>query len=142
MSIDKEPDTAGIIAKAFNDDKIVLLPYIESESDKIYPVVYTKDMPLKHGKYKIKEPVHPVFYPEKDIDAVIVPAIAFDRYGNRIGYGKGYYDRFLSSLNKNTIKVGFSFNRCVVDEIHSQEWDVPVDIIFTETGTRTKEQII
>lgn len=140
LSVNREPDTAAIITRALDDGKIVLLPYMAG--DKIYPALYTSDTPLRHGKYSIKEPAHPVFYPEKSIDVVVVPGVAFDHDGNRIGYGKGYYDRFLYGLRRHTAKVGFSFNACMVDEIYKQEWDVPVDVIFTETGKRTKEHSI
>lgn len=140
LPVNNEPDTGRIILEAWNDNKTVLLPYIKGDS--VYPVIYKKDMPLKYGTYKIKEPVHAEEYPVKDIGAVVVPGIAFDPYGNRIGYGKGYYDKFLSSLNKQTVKAGFSFNRCIIDKIYTDKWDIPVDMIFTETGIRTKEQKI
>ena len=138
--VHNEPDTGRIIADAWRDRKVVLLPYIKG--DRVFPAVYKKDMPLKHGKYNIKEPVHAEEYPVQDIDVVVVPGIAFDPGGNRIGYGKGYYDKFLNSLGKQTVKAGFSFNRCVIDTIYADKWDIPVDMVFTETGIQIKEQRI
>ncbi len=138
LPVNNEPDTGMVISDALNENKIVLLPYIKGDS--VYPVIYKKNMPLKYGKYNIQEPVHAEEYPVEDIGAVVVPGIAFDPYGNRIGYGKGYYDKFLSSLSKQTVKAGFSFTRCIIDKIHTDKWDIPVDMIFTETGILTKEQ--
>ncbi|MCL5277738.1 MAG: 5-formyltetrahydrofolate cyclo-ligase [Deltaproteobacteria bacterium] len=138
LSVNNEPDTAMVMADAFESGKIVLLPYMREDS--IYPVLYRMDMPLKRGRYGIQEPAHPEFFLEKRIDVVIVPGIAFDFYGSRIGYGKGYYDRFLCTLDKKTIKAGFSFKRCVVDKIKNNKWDIPVDVVFTETDILTKEQ--
>jgi 5-formyltetrahydrofolate cyclo-ligase len=138
MPVHNEPDTSMIISSALHDNKVVLLPSIKGES--VCPVIYKKDMPLKHGKYKIKEPVHAEEYPVQDINVVIVPGVAFDPYGNRIGYGKGYYDKFLGGLSRQTVKAGFSFSRCIVDSVYTNTWDIPVDIIFTETGIKTKEQ--
>ncbi len=138
LPVNNEPDTDLIMADAFKSKRIVLLPYIKD--DRIYPVFYTKDMPLKRGRYKINEPENPEFFLDRCIDVVLVPGVAFDNCGNRIGYGKGYYDKFLSMLDKKTVKVGFSFNRCIVKSIGNNEWDIPVDFLFTETGLQTKEQ--
>jgi len=63
---------------------------------------------------------------------VIVPGIAFDKKGYRIGYGHGYYDRFLKILKKDVKKIGLAFEIQVVDEIPEEEHDVPVDIVVTE----------
>jgi len=138
IPINNEPDTDEIISAAFRDNKIVLLPCIRDDS--IVPVIYKKDMPLKYGRYHIKEPIEQEFYPAAGINVVVVPGVAFDRLGSRIGYGKGYYDRFLCSLDNKTIKVGFSFNGCIVDHIHKNERDIPVDMVLTETGVKTKER--
>jgi 5,10-methenyltetrahydrofolate synthetase len=112
MAINNEPDTDKIISTALEQNKIVLLPCIEDEQ--LYPVIYKKNIPLKAGKYNIKEPLYKERYPLEDIDVVVVPGIAFDLYGNRIGYGKGYYDRFLTTLDKHTVKVGLSFTKGIL----------------------------
>ena len=138
IPIDNEPDTSIIIENAFKDKKTILLPVIKNKD--IRAVVYTISTALKKGIYKTKEPVGNDPYPESGIDVVIVPGIAFDINCNRIGYGKGYYDRFLSNLNKHTIKVGLTFNRCIIDEITCEEFDIPVDMIFTEIGIKHRKK--
>lgn len=66
----------------------------------------------------------------KNIDAVIVPGIAFDKSGARIGYGKGFYDRFLKGFKG--VKIGVSFDCCIVDKIESEKHDVTVDLVVSE----------
>ncbi len=138
--VHNEPDTALIFTQAFRDQKTVLLPCVKH--GQVFPVCYTIDMPLRKGAYNIQEPVQAQEYPADGIEVVVVPGVAFDPQGNRIGYGKGYYDKFLRNLNQRTIKAGFSFNRCLVEGIHTNTWDIPVDMIVTETGIQTKEQTL
>ncbi len=138
LPVSNEPDTTLVIADAFDSERTVLLPHMQG--DHIYPVLYAKGMPLKRGRYGVQEPSGPEFLPDHRIDVVIVPGIAFDLHGNRIGYGKGYYDRFLCTLDKKTVKAGFSFKRCIVDTINNNDWDISVDMIVTETDILTKEQ--
>ena len=87
---------------------------------------------LKKGHYGVLEPV---FDAEKEMpepDVVLVPALAVDGLGNRIGYGKGYYDAFLSEVK--SCKIVPLFAKQVVDGIPSEPHDVPVDILVTEEG--------
>ena len=67
-----------------------------------------------------------------NLDAVLVPAAAVDRNGNRLGWGKGYYDRFLDSLDSSTLVVAVVFDSDVVDEIPTEPHDKTVDLIVTE----------
>lgn len=67
-----------------------------------------------------------------DIDMVIVPGIAFDVKGYRIGYGGGYYDRFLKNARENCVKVGFAYKFQVLDEIPREDHDIPLDLIITQ----------
>ncbi len=140
VPVHNEPGTALIIARAWRDHKTVLLPSVRN--GRVCPVYYPKDAPLKQGHHKVQEPVAAQEYAGNEIDVVVVPGIAFDPRGNRIGYGKGYYDKFLGELDQRTIKAGFSFNRCLVEGIHANTWDIPVDMIVTETGIQIKEQIL
>ncbi len=86
---------------------------------------------LKKGYASIKEPFSRyILLPRKNIDAIIVPGVAFDKRGYRIGYGKGFYDRFLK--NTKGVKIGITFNCCLVNRIENEPHDVPVDIVITE----------
>ena len=67
------------------------------------------DMFFEKNQYGIPEPIGGVAVNEADIDIVFIPLLAFDEMGNRVGYGKGYYDRFLSKCRKDALKIGLSF---------------------------------
>ena len=67
------------------------------------------------------------------MELIIVPAVAYDRQGNRIGRGKGYYDRLLSRTK--ALRIGVAYDFQLVDEIEAEPHDIPVDIVITETGT-------
>ncbi|RMD47596.1 MAG: 5-formyltetrahydrofolate cyclo-ligase [Aquificota bacterium] len=106
--------------------KILLLPRTDSKD--IFPVMVNSLENLKKGKFGILEPEGNPVQIEK-IDVVIVPAIAFDKKGHRLGYGKGYYDRFLKNFKGTKIGVAYDFQ--VVEEIPKEEHDIPVDLIIT-----------
>jgi 5-formyltetrahydrofolate cyclo-ligase len=67
------------------------------------------DMFFEKNQYGIPEPIGGIEVKETDIDIVFIPLLAFDEAGNRVGYGKGYYDRFLSKCRKDVLKIGLSF---------------------------------
>jgi len=85
---------------------------------------------LEEGKYRILEPVDAKEVDLDEIDIVLVPGIAFDKKGHRIGYGKGYYDSFLRKVN--ALKIGLCMDFQIVDKIPSNEWDVGMDIVVSE----------
>ncbi len=68
-----------------------------------------EDVILKENKYGIPEPINGIQINSDIIDVVFVPLLAYDSKGNRVGYGKGFYDRFLENLGSKTIKIGLSF---------------------------------
>ena len=124
------------------ENEVNTLPLIErlcAEGKKIFlPVVRGKDMLFKQfegfdklhaGKFGIYEPAGK----ELDIlpDVMCIPGVAFDKSCNRIGYGGGYYDRYLAVAN-TTIKSAFAYEFQVIDKIETENFDKAVDEIFTE----------
>lgn len=87
------------------------------------------------GLYGIREPregfVRPV--DPRQIDVVIVPGVAFDRRGHRVGYGGGFYDRFLGGA-RQAFRIGVAFSCQIVPEIPAQDWDLRVHCLVTEKG--------
>lgn len=82
---------------------------------------------LKKNRLGIPEPIQGELIPDEQIDLVFVPLLAFDKKGNRVGYGKGFYDRFLAQCHPNTQKMGLSFFG-PIDEISDVDpWDVKLD---------------
>ena len=87
--------------------------------------VYTKN------RYEIPEPSEDKIVPPQKIDVVFVPLLAFDVKGYRVGYGKGFYDKYLSLCNKNIVKIGFSYFPPVHFIEDTNEYDVPLTLCFT-----------
>ena len=87
---------------------------------------------LKKGSFGIFEPITNPIKDYKDINMIIIPACAADKSGGRIGYGKGYYDRFLPLLNKSCKKVMLIYSDLIYDNIYSDVHDIKVDITVTD----------
>ncbi len=128
-SIKSEPDTFVLIKKALNDNKKVYLPKVNGV-DLIFCLVKRLDE-LKTGKFGILEPSSDSKHYSGEKALCVVPAMSFDENGHRLGYGKGYYDRFLSS-NKNLFKIGFCAGCNFIKELPYEEFDIPVDLIFVD----------
>lgn len=88
---------------------------------------------LQHGSFNIQEPQGDNIINVQLMDIIIVPAIAYDLKGNRIGRGKGYYDRLLQ--NTNATKIGIIFDFQLLDNIQTDTHDIPVDIVITDKQT-------
>ncbi len=131
----KEVDTGFLIKKALQMGKKVVLPVTQVSRRSIQPVrVKNVKKDLVKGPYGIYEPkgsgpIRPV--KAKDIDMVLVPGLAFDRDNNRLGHGKGYYDRFLKRLPADTPKIGLGFDIQVLKKIPFTPSDFPLTEVIT-----------
>lgn len=114
--------------------KIFTLPRICTKTNRIHLHQITDLQTLKTGKFNIKEPTK--FHkeiPRKKIDLVIVPGIAFDKKGHRIGFGKGYFDKLLKTLSARKIALAYDFQ--IIDNVPAEPHDRKVDMIVTEKRT-------
>ncbi len=127
ISFDNEVYTHGLIKKYCKSKKIAV-PYISKE-DIHLSYIHGWDE-LKAGTYGILEPSVIERAEEKEIELAIIPGIAFDRNGNRIGYGKGYFDRLLKRMN--AVKIALAFDFQIVDAIATEKHDVKMDKIITD----------
>lgn len=125
LALGNEADTEDIIKSALLKGKRVLVPV--TEGDDIIPCILTKE--LKKGKFGISEPAERKEW-TGGIDLCIIPGLGFDRAGGRIGFGKGYYDRFL--LKMPCKKIGIAFSNQIEEDIFAEPHDIPMDIIVTE----------
>lgn len=129
-SFGKEVFTHDLVRKALLS-KQVLLPKVEGEG--ITPSLILSFDNLIEGYNGILEPIEAMPVKYSNIDLVVVPGIAFDRRGHRLGYRKGFYDKFLKKVPR-AVKVGLAYGFQLVGNIPEEGHDVPVDFIVTEDG--------
>lgn len=127
-SFGTEASTKLIIDALLKADKAVYMPRVEGES--IVPVRYFGGDGLKSGAFGVEEPCGQAFH--GDIDVTVVPLLAVNGAGYRIGYGGGFYDRYLRGAATKKVGLGYSFQ---LEEFESDGWDVPLDIFICEKGT-------
>ncbi|MCM8800777.1 MAG: 5-formyltetrahydrofolate cyclo-ligase [Candidatus Omnitrophica bacterium] len=129
ISFGGEVETAEMIKQAFRLGKTVVVPVCEKRT--IRPCILEKNSSFKKGRYGIYEPVKKEFIEPEKIELVLVPGLAFDKHGNRLGRGKGYYDRFLKKLSANTVSIGLAYNFQILNRLPATPLDVKVQkIIF------------
>ncbi len=131
VSRQNEVDTHRLIEMAIDQDKVVGAP-VSGEDGRMDHFSVQSLSELLPGRFGILEPrsTHPV--PEMEFELVVIPGIAFDRLGNRIGSGGGYYDRFLSGISAFKIGLGFDFQ--MMEVLPSESHDVRLDAVVTESG--------
>jgi len=127
VSFRKEAYTQDMIKEALKD-KIVVVPKVKKFE--LIPCRIKDFLELATGYSGVLEPVRIDEVDLNDIDIVLVPGIAFDKRGYRIGYGKGYYDNFLK--NVRALKIGLCMDFQIVDNIPEKEWDVKMDVVVSE----------
>lgn len=112
-------------------DLIVTFPVINSFGNEMRAVIVNEDTEFLKNKYGISEPEEGEEIPRVEIDVVFVPLLAFDNKGYRVGYGKGYYDRFLQLCREDVITIGFSYFEAVdkIDDV--DQFDIPLNYCIT-----------
>ena len=129
ISLDFEVDTKELIKEELlKKDKTLIIPYLEENTINIYKLENFSS--LKKGNYGILEPIKKEKFNDK-IDLIIVPGVAFDKNGTRLGFGKAYYDEFLKD-HKESIKIGLAFEEQIIDHIPIEPHDKSVDMIITD----------
>ena len=126
-----EIDTLPLMTLLQGKDKNVVVPKMSGETS-LENYLITDSTAFKKNNWGIPEPIDGIMIPEEKIDVVFVPLLAFDVQGNRVGYGKGYYDTFLNKCRKETIKIGLSFFLAegdLISDVH--ENDVQLDYCIT-----------
>ncbi len=128
-----EPDVWPLLEKLLPTNKVCALPAFDSVTQ-AYSARRVQNLTtnLSAGKFGVREPsTSCAEVPLEQFDLVLVPAVAFDRRGNRLGRGKGFYDRLLAKVRG--IKCGVAFDRQIVKEIPAEPHDVRMDFIVTPT---------
>lgn len=133
LSFGSEVLTDDLLRWGWEAGKRMVIPLCRPEDRRLTTCLLCAFAELEPGHYGIREPKAEIVrtVPREEIDAVLIPAVAFDRRGYRVGYGGGYYDRFLPEVPR-AARIGAAFSRQIVAEIPADSHDVPTDRIVTE----------
>jgi len=129
----KEPDTWPILDRLKRESPHIKIVVSKMVGTDLEHYQYEGLHQLDQNKFGIFEPTQGTPVEIDRIDAVIVPLLVADKAGNRLGYGRGFYDRFLSQCNAHCKKIGLSlFN--LEDSVPTDDWDVKLDLLITPFG--------
>jgi len=131
VSYGNEVFTHNMIKESMKAGKIVVVPKSDTENRRLILSELSNWNDLEKGSHGILEPkkINEIFI--NKIDLVIIPGVGFDKNGNRIGHGKGYYDNLIGS-SKNILPIGLAFEFQIVEKIPINSYDFPVQKIITE----------
>mgnify|MGYP003606705011 CR=1 FL=1 len=127
----KEINTEFILQILAGKDKEIVVAKTDFNSIQMTHYLLTDNTKFKKNEYNIPEPVDGIEVPVSKIDVVFVPLLAFDTNGNRVGYGKGFYDKFLSQCQPETIKIGLSFFEAEEEIVDVYTDDIRLDYCVT-----------
>lgn len=130
--IDNEVETQNLIEKALQAGKKVFLPVTDFAKRKITPTEISSLESLQKTKKGLLEPKSGKEAKATDLDIIIVPGIAFDRQGSRIGTGRGFYDNLLRRVSTKIPLVGLCFEENLEESLPHESHDVKMDIVVTD----------
>ena len=134
VSYENEVNTHEVIKHALQSGKIVCIPKVISKDIGMVAMEINSFDELTPGAYGILEPSsrNGVVIDPKEIDMIILPGLAFDKFGGRLGYGGGFYDRYLLAVKKDTPKIALGYSFQLVEKVPTEELDVPIDDVITD----------
>ncbi len=130
----KEVNTEFILQVLTGKDKEIVVSKSDFATLEMTHYLLTDNTKFKKNSYNIPEPIDGIEVPVSKIEVVFVPLLAYDKNGNRVGYGKGFYDKFLSKCNPGTIKIGLSLfePEATIEDISVT--DIKLDFCITPNG--------
>lgn len=135
LPIKKEPNSLSIIKNAWHQNKQILVPVTCPETKSLLLSRLESLKELTQGHYGIPEPkqrylrlIDPL-----SVDICLLPGIAFNRNGFRLGYGGGYFDRFIPRLRADCLKIALAYDFQILEHLSPSLYDLPVDLIITES---------
>ena len=132
VSFKKEVETIKIIEKLLKDGKNIYSPVMDIEKERFSFAKISSLDSMIENKYGVLEPTEKELVDVSKIEVFLVPGAVFDLQGNRIGWGKGYYDKFFGENKTNGTKIGLFFEFQKVEAIDPESFDVKMDFIVTE----------
>ncbi len=127
----KEVDTEFILHVLAGKDKEIVVSKSDFGSMRMRHFLLTDSTKFQKNQYGISEPVDGLEVPFSKIDVVLIPLLAFDKLGNRVGYGKGFYDKFLMECRQNVLKIGLSFFEA--EDMIADVWDGDIKMDYCIT---------
>ena len=127
----KEVNTEFLLHLLSGKDKEIVISKTDFDTRKMTHYLLTDNTKIKKNEYNIPEPMDGIEVPSSKIQVVFVPLLAFDTKGNRVGYGKGFYDQFLAECPPETIKIGLSFFEAETFIADVFEKDIRLDFCIT-----------
>jgi 5-formyltetrahydrofolate cyclo-ligase len=133
LSLPREVDTTPIVLRAWQDGKRVVAPQVVWEGRQMIPIeIRSLEDDVADGVTGVREPIRGVPTPIETIDLVIVPGLGFDAFGNRLGRGRGFYDRFLSRSEFRGVPCGLALEEQVVTSIPAGPGDMRMKMLVTD----------
>lgn len=130
-SIEREVATIPMIERLLQQDKQVYLPICRADKD-LDAGLITGLEGLVERKFKLKEPAPGgIILSPEELEVIVIPGLAFDRKGYRLGHGVGYYDRFLVKTHPKSRKIGLAYDFQVISQLPADGYDIPVNGILT-----------
>ncbi len=136
LAFGAEVDLGAVIAAAWADGKLVAAPRVGPAGIMTMHELRREDAPQRHSFGQPEPPADAPLVPAADLDVVLVPGLAFDERGHRLGYGRGYYDRLLPLLRPDAASVGVAQEALVVPALPVEGHDARVTHLVTERGLR------
>lgn len=130
-----EVNTEFLLQVLAGKDKEIVVSKSDFSNRKMTHFLLTDNTKFKKNEYNIPEPIDGIEVPSSKIDVIFVPLLAFDKKGHRVGYGKGFYDQFLSECRKDVLKIGISFFDAEEEIIDVFDADVRLDFCVTPEKT-------
>ncbi|MBU3681963.1 MAG: 5-formyltetrahydrofolate cyclo-ligase [Flavobacterium sp.] len=129
-----EVNTEFILHLLAGKDKEIIVSKSDFATREMCHFLLTDSTKIVPNSYGIPEPVSGLTVPVETIEVVFVPLLAYDKSGHRVGYGKGFYDKFLKQCNPNTVKIGLSFFAPEEKIEDASTHDIPLDYVVTPDG--------
>ncbi|MHC5028978.1 MAG: 5-formyltetrahydrofolate cyclo-ligase, partial [Planctomycetota bacterium] len=134
MPLAREVDTTSIAIRAFQLSKTVCVPRVDWKCKDMHPVEISTfdDHNMETDGHGIRTPCDGRLVVPSSIDLIVVPGLAFDARGHRLGRGGGFYDRFLPRLRRTATTVGLAFDEQMIDDVPVEDGDVAIDFVVTD----------
>lgn len=137
LATSSEVNTTNIALRAWEEGKRIVAPKVSWDQRRMLPTeIKSLTTDVREGMMGIREPVDGMPIPVSELDLIVVPGLGFDSVGNRLGRGRGFYDRFLAHRDLRGVACGLAFDAQIVEEIPFEPNDVPMRMLVTSTQAR------